>query len=49
MEYLGLQARQLPAHALALDLHARLYPSFPSPHLARRVGTIGGCIIATSS
>jgi hypothetical protein len=49
MEYLGLQACQLPARALALDPHARACPSFSLRHLARRVGIIGGCIIVTLS
>ena len=49
MEYLGFQSRQLPVRALALDPHARPCPSFSPRHLTRRVGTIGRCIIATSS
>jgi hypothetical protein len=48
MEYLALRARWLPAHALALDPHARPCPSFSPRHLTRRVSTIGGYIIATS-
>ena len=49
MEYLALQARWLPTHALALDPHARLCPSFSTRHLTRRVGIIDGYIIAISS
>jgi len=45
MEYLALQARWLPAHALALDSHARPCPSFSPHHLIRHVGTIGRCIV----
>jgi hypothetical protein len=49
MEYLALQARWLPAYALALGPHTRPCPSFSLRHLTRRVGTMGGRIIATSS
>jgi hypothetical protein len=48
MEYLALQARWLPAYALALGPNTRPCSFFSLRYPTRRVGTIGSCIIATS-